>query len=52
MPSHHAHEFRSTTACTLYVYSDAAFDMHYVDADGKEISPEEALKAVKEKPAK
>lgn len=49
MPSHHVHEATCLTACTLYVYSDAAFDMHYVDAAGKEISPAEAIKAVKEK---
>src|SRR5690349_22574476 len=29
MPSHHVHEASCTTPCTLYVYSDAAFDMHY-----------------------
>lgn len=48
MPSHHVHQFRCTTACTLYVYSDTAFDIHYVDAKGSEISPGDALKAVKE----
>jgi quercetin dioxygenase-like cupin family protein len=48
MPSHHVHQFRCTTACTLYVYSDTAFDIHYVDAKGSEISPGDALKVVKE----
>jgi quercetin dioxygenase-like cupin family protein len=48
MPSHHVHRFTCPAACTLYVYSDVAFDMHYVDAAGKEIAPDEALKAVKE----
>ena len=52
MPSHHIHQFHCATACTLYVQSDAAFDMHYVDADGKEISPDQALTAVKEMAAK
>jgi quercetin dioxygenase-like cupin family protein len=52
MPSRHVHQFRCTAACTLYVYSDTAFDIHYVDAEGKEISPEVALKAVKETAAK
>jgi quercetin dioxygenase-like cupin family protein len=51
MPSHHVHQFRARTACTLYVYSDAALDMHYVDAQGNEITPEAALKAVGETPA-
>jgi quercetin dioxygenase-like cupin family protein len=48
MPSHHVHRFHCATACTLYLSSDAAFDMHYVNAEGKDISPEDALKAVKE----
>jgi quercetin dioxygenase-like cupin family protein len=52
MPSHHVHQFRCPTACTLYVYSDAALDIHYVDAQGKEISPDDALKAVREKTVK
>ena len=52
MPAKHVHRFQCVTACTLYVYSDTAFDIHYVDAQGKEISPEEALKAVKEKAVK
>ena len=51
MPSKHVHQFRCSTACTLYVHSDAAFDMHYVDTQGNEISPEAALKPVKEAPA-
>jgi quercetin dioxygenase-like cupin family protein len=52
MPSRHVHKFRCASTCTLYVSSDAAFDMHYVTAEGKEISPEEALKAVREIAAK
>jgi len=51
MPSKHAHQFSCTTVCMLYVYSDAAFDMHYVDAGGAELSPAEALKKVRESPA-
>jgi quercetin dioxygenase-like cupin family protein len=49
MPSRHVHQFRCERTCHLYIYSDAAFDLHYVDAKGNEISPPEALKAVKEK---
>ena len=52
MPAHHQHQFRCTTACMLYVYSDTAFDIHYVNAQGTEISPDDALKAVKEKVTK
>jgi quercetin dioxygenase-like cupin family protein len=48
MPSHHVHSFSCTSDCALYVHSDGAFDMHYVDSAGKEITPEEALKAVGE----
>jgi quercetin dioxygenase-like cupin family protein len=51
MPSHHVHQFRCEQACSIYIYSDAAFDMHYVDAQGKELTPADALKAVKEAPA-
>ena len=31
--------------CSAFVYSDGAFDIHYVDADGKEVP----LDAVKKK---
>jgi hypothetical protein len=46
MPSRHIHQFRCTTACSLFVYSDAAYDIHHVDTQGKEISPDDALKTV------
>jgi quercetin dioxygenase-like cupin family protein len=52
MPSRHVHRFRCTASCTLYVYSDAALDIHYVDGQGNEIPPDAALKAVKETAAK
>lgn len=51
MPSHHIHEFKCTEACTFFLYSDQKFDIHYVDPQGKELRPEEALKAVNETPA-
>jgi quercetin dioxygenase-like cupin family protein len=44
MPSKHVHQFTCTSACAAFVISDAAFDIHYVDAKGGEISPETALK--------
>jgi len=51
MPAHHVHQFRCLRACALYIYSDAAFDIHYVDKQGNEISPASATKAVREKAA-
>jgi quercetin dioxygenase-like cupin family protein len=50
MPSKHVHQFTCEQACVLYVYSDAPFDTHYVNAQGGEITPAEALAAVKETP--
>ncbi len=44
MPSKHPHQFTCTAACTLSVTSDSARDVHYIDKDGKEIPPEQALK--------
>jgi quercetin dioxygenase-like cupin family protein len=49
LPSRHAHQFRCQQACSIYIYSDVAFDIHYVNGQGTEISADEALKAVKEK---
>ena len=43
MPSKHVHRFKCISACTAFVTGDAAFDIHYLDPDGKEISPEIAL---------
>src|SRR6266516_1341069 len=43
MPSKHVHQFTCTSACSAFVSSDAVFDIHYVDADGKEIPPDAAL---------
>jgi quercetin dioxygenase-like cupin family protein len=51
-PGHHVHQLRCTSACVLYINSDAPFDIHYVDAKGNEISPDVALRAVKERAAK
>lgn len=44
LPSKHVHRFICKSACTAFVSSDAAFDIHYVDSTGKEIPPETALK--------
>jgi hypothetical protein len=45
LPSKHVHQFTCITACKLFLAIDAAFDIHYVDASGNEISPDDALKA-------
>jgi quercetin dioxygenase-like cupin family protein len=45
MPSKAVHQFTCAAACTFFLSSDAAFDIHYVDKDGKEISADEALKS-------
>lgn len=47
MPSKHVHQFTCSSACTAFVSSDGAFDIHYVDANGGEVSPDEALKKTK-----
>jgi quercetin dioxygenase-like cupin family protein len=47
MPSKHVHQFTCTSACSFFVSSDGAFDIHYVDAGGQEISPEKALEKKK-----
>ena len=43
LPSKHVHQFTCASACSAFVISDAAFDIHYVDAGGAEISPDAAL---------
>lgn len=48
MPAQHIHQFHCRLACQLYIYSDVPFDIHYVNRQGIEISPSEALKAVRE----
>lgn len=47
MPGKHPHEFICKTACSLFVGTDGKFDIHYVDASGKEIPPDQALKSGK-----
>src|SRR5262245_15742250 len=43
MPSQRVHQASCSRACLLFNAADAAFDIHYVDASGKEISLEKAL---------
>ena len=44
LPSHHMHQASCSRACLLFNGADAAFDIHYVDASGEEISSNQALK--------
>ena len=44
LPSHHQHQANCTRTCLLFNSADAAFDIHYVDAKGEEISAEKVLK--------
>ena len=44
LPSKNQHNFTCKTACTFYLAGDGAFDIHYVDEAGQEITPEQALK--------
>ena len=44
MPSKHPHQTTCIAACMLSTTSNSARDIHYIDKDGKEIPPEQALK--------
>jgi hypothetical protein len=44
LPGKGVHQFTCVAACTMFISTDGAFDIHYVNASGKEISPDEALK--------
>ena len=44
LPGKHQHEFTCTAACTFFDVTEGAFDIHYVDKDGKEIPAADALK--------
>jgi quercetin dioxygenase-like cupin family protein len=50
VPANHQHEESCLDACTYYVVRDGVTDVHYLDATGKELSPEAALAAVGEHP--
>jgi quercetin dioxygenase-like cupin family protein len=51
LPGKHQHEFTCTAACTFFDVTEGVFDIHYVDKDGNEIPPAQALKASHAKPA-
>jgi quercetin dioxygenase-like cupin family protein len=44
VPPNHVMNFACVRECTLFLYSDGPFAIHYVDEAGKEIPPDEALK--------
>jgi mannose-6-phosphate isomerase-like protein (cupin superfamily) len=44
LPSRHTHQASCSRTCLLFNGADAAFDIHYVDASGEEISADKALK--------
>jgi quercetin dioxygenase-like cupin family protein len=46
VPPHHVMRFACDSPCTLFVYTDGRFEIHYVDQNGKEIPSAEALKSV------
>lgn len=49
MPPRHVHRAtcQGSGPCLVFISSSAAFDIHWVDADGKEIPIEAALKSGK-----
>lgn len=48
LPSHHIHRATclGSVPCVVFLSSDAAFDIHWVDAAGQEISLDAAMKRV------
>jgi quercetin dioxygenase-like cupin family protein len=49
LPSHHVHRAtcHGSAPCLVFLSSDAAFDVHWVDEEGKEIPFEQAVKPAK-----
>jgi quercetin dioxygenase-like cupin family protein len=45
LPAKHVHTFAAVTEVTMFDLPDGPFDIHYVDASGNEIPPDQALKA-------
>jgi quercetin dioxygenase-like cupin family protein len=43
LPGKHVHQFTCLSTCVAFVTSDSAFDIHYVDANGKEIPIDSAI---------
>jgi quercetin dioxygenase-like cupin family protein len=49
LPSHHVHQASCSRSCLFFNAADAAFDIHYVNATGEEISASKALKPAAKK---
>lgn len=49
LPAHHVHRAtcNGTAPCMVFLTSDAAFDVHWVNEEGKEIPLDEAIKTTK-----
>ena len=47
LPGKHPHQFTCSLACTFFDVTEGTFDIHYIDKDGKEILPEQALSPAK-----
>ena len=49
LPSHHVHRAtcKGSAPCLVFLSSDAVFDVHWVDEEGKEIPFEQAVKPAK-----
>jgi quercetin dioxygenase-like cupin family protein len=52
LPGKGVHQFTCVAACTFFLSADGAFDIHYVDASGAEIPPDQALKPKAKTPMK
>jgi quercetin dioxygenase-like cupin family protein len=52
LPAKHVHTFSAVTAVTMFDLPDGPFDIHYVDAAGNEIPPDQALKSNMPAPSK
>lgn len=44
LPGKGIHQFTAVTSVELFLLSDGAFDIHYVDAAGKEVATETVVK--------
>ena len=51
VPANHQHQETCVEDCMYYVIREGTADVHYLDGDGKEISPQIALARVGERPA-
>jgi quercetin dioxygenase-like cupin family protein len=52
LPGKGIHQFTCVMSCTFFLSADGAFDIHYVDASGAEIPPDQALKPKTKMPMK